>query len=318
MFEQLGLIGCGLMGGSFALAARRAGLVKRVVGYSKSPTTTQHALRLGVIDAEAPSMLRAISGADLVLVAVPVAATETVFESIKHLRVPDNTLVMDVGSTKRDVADAARRILGGNAALFVPAHPIAGREVAGVANADPDLYLGKQVILTPLENTLPGHVRRAAELWQAIGSRVTYMTPEAHDAALAAVSHFPHLAAFALMLSLTEQPEGAAFLDLAGSGFRDFTRIAASEPHLWRDVLLANQEQVRHQSRLFRKALVALEHHMAEGHADELLHLIGQASAARANWKPAEQAASALAQPAADNATPRPRSRLSTFFNTGF
>jgi prephenate dehydrogenase len=321
MFEQLGLIGCGLMGGSFALAARRAGVVKRVVGYSKSPTTTQRALQLGVIDAEASSMLRAISGADLVLVAVPVAATETVFQSIKHLRVGDGTLVIDVGSTKRDVADAARRALGKNAALFVPAHPIAGSETAGVANADPNLYMGKQVILTPLENTLPGHVRRAAELWQAIGSRVSYMTPEAHDAALAAVSHFPHLAAFALMLSLTEQPEGAAFLDLAGSGFRDFTRIAAGEPHLWRDVLLANQDQVRHQSRLFRKALVALEHHMAQGRSDQLLHLIGQASTARANWKPADQTAGAPVQPAApatpDNPAPRPRSRLSTFFNTG-
>jgi prephenate dehydrogenase len=274
------------MGGSFALAARRAGLVKRVVGYSKSPATTQRALHLGVIDAEASSMLQAISGADLVLVAVPVAATETVFQSIKHLRVSD-ALVMDVGSTKGDVADTARRVLGENAALFVPAHPVAGREVSGVDYADPDLYAGKQVILTPLESTRPDHVRRATELWQAIGSRVTTMTPEAHDAALAAVSHFPHLAAFAFMLGLIEQHEGAAFLELAGSGFRDFTRIAAGEPHMWRDILIANQQQVRHQSRLFRKALDTLEQYMDEGRADELLRLIGQASAARAHWQPA-------------------------------
>jgi len=317
MFEQLGLIGCGLMGGSFALAARRAGTVKRVVGYSKSPTTTQRALKLGVIDAEASSMLRAISGSDLVLIAVPVAVTETVFESIKHLRMRD-VLVMDVGSTKRDVADAARRVLGHSAALFVPAHPIAGREVSGVDNADPNLYAGKRVILTPLENTRTEYVQRATELWQAIGSQVTCMTPDAHDAALAAVSHFPHLAAFALMLSLIEQPEGAAFLDLAGSGFRDFTRIAAAEPHMWRDILLANQEQVRHQSRQFRKALVAFEQHMTQGRENELLHLIEQASTARANWKPAAPAGSTAAPPAATrNDESRPRFSLSSFFNTG-
>jgi len=320
MFEQLGLIGCGLMGGSFALAVRRAGLVKRVVGYSKSPTTTQRALQLGVIDAEAPSMLQAISGADLVLVAVPVGVTETVFQSVKHLRMRD-TLIMDVGSTKRDVADAARRALGENAALFVPAHPIAGREVSGVDNADPDLYAGQQVILTPLENTLPSHLQRATQLWQAIGSRVTCMTPEAHDAALAAVSHFPHLAAFALMLSLVEQQEEAAFLDLAGPGFRDFTRIAAAEPHMWRDVLIANQEQVRHQSRLFRKALVTLEHHMAQGRAHELLRLLGTASVARANWKPAGPTGNPPAQPAApatpDDESPHARFSMSSFFGTG-
>jgi prephenate dehydrogenase len=314
MFEQLGVIGCGLMGGSFALATRRAGLVKRVVGYSKSPTTTQRALQMGVIDIEAPSMLRAISGSDLVLIAVPVAVTETVFQSIRHLRVRD-TLVMDVGSTKSDVAAAARRVLGANAALFVPAHPIAGREVAGVANADPDLYAGKQVILTPLEETLPDHIQRATRLWQGIGCRVATMTPEAHDAALAAVSHFPHLAAFALMLGLVEQPEGAAFMDMAGPGFRDFTRIAAAEPHMWRDILIANQAQVRHQSRLFRKALATLEHLMADGRTDELLRLIDQASAARANWKPADAAPPPPLR--RDDDAPRTRFSLSSFFGTG-
>ena len=147
MFEQLGLIGCGLMGGSFALALKRAGLVKRVVGYSKSPSTTDRARQMGVIDVEAPSALLAVSGADIVLLAVPVAATEATFKAIRHLVTPD-MLIMDVGSTKRDVVDAARRVLRDQVGGFVPAHPVAGREVAGVDNADPDLYAGKQVILT--------------------------------------------------------------------------------------------------------------------------------------------------------------------------
>jgi prephenate dehydrogenase len=141
MFEQLGLIGCGLMGGSFALALKRAGLVKRVVGYSKSPTTTERARQMGVIDIEAPSALLAVSGADIVLIAVPVSATEATFKTIKHLTTPD-MLIMDVGSTKRDVIDAARRTLREHIGLFVPAHPIAGKELSGVEHADPDLYAG--------------------------------------------------------------------------------------------------------------------------------------------------------------------------------
>ena len=139
MFEQLGLIGCGLMGGSFALAMKRAGLVKRIVGYSKSPSTTDRARQLGVIDIEAPSALLAVSGADIVLIAVPVAATEATFKAIKHLVTPQ-MLIMDVGSTKRDVIDAARRALREQVGSFVPAHPIAGREVACVDHADADLY----------------------------------------------------------------------------------------------------------------------------------------------------------------------------------
>mgnify|MGYP006199304799 CR=1 FL=1 len=157
MFEQLGLIGCGLMGGSFALALKKAGLVKRVVGYSKSPSTTERARQMGVIDVEAPSALLAVSGADLVLLAVPVSATEATFKAIRHL-LNNNTLVMDVGSTKREVIDAARRVLKDQVGVFVPTHPIAGKEVAGVEHADADLYHGRQVIVTPIERTLTTQV----------------------------------------------------------------------------------------------------------------------------------------------------------------
>ncbi len=178
MFEQLGLIGCGLMGGSFALALKRAGLVKRVVGYSKSPSTTERARLMGVIDVEAPSALLAVSGADIVLIAVPVAATEATFKAIKHL-VTDNMLIMDVGSTKRDVIDAGRRALREQIGSFVPAHPITGKEVSGVDNADPDLYTGRQVILTPIERTLTVQLQKAVDVWTALGCRVLKMSPEA-------------------------------------------------------------------------------------------------------------------------------------------
>jgi prephenate dehydrogenase len=284
MFEQLGLIGCGLMGGSFALALKRAGLVKRVVGYSKSPSTTERARQMGVIDVEAPSALLAVSGADIVLLAVPVAATEATLKAIKHLVTPE-MLIMDVGSTKRDVVDAARRVLREQVGTFVPAHPITGREVAGVENADPELYTGKQVILTPIERTRTTQLQQAADLWSALGCQVVKMSPESHDAAFAAVSHLPHLIAFALMNSITGQDQGREFLSLAGPGFRDFTRIAAGDPHIWRDILLANREELLAQSMRFRHALLSMEKLITEGSPEPLEKLIEQASHARATWR---------------------------------
>ena len=284
MFEQLGLIGCGMMGGSFALALKRAGLVKRVVGYSKSPSTTERARQLGVIDVEAPSALLAVSGADLVLLAVPVSATEATFKAIRHL-VRGNVLIMDVGSTKREVIDAARRVLKDQVGVFVPAHPIAGKEVAGVEHADPDLYHGRQVILTPIERTLTAQLEKASQLWTALGCHVKQMSPEAHDAAYAAVSHLPHMVAFALMNAIQGQSDGPDFLSLAGPGFRDFTRIAASDPAMWRDVLMSNREELLAQSRHFQRALHAMETAINAGNPDALEALIEQASSARARWR---------------------------------
>lgn len=283
MFEQLGVIGCGLMGGSFALAMKRAGLVKRVVGYSKSPSTTERARQMGVIDVEAPSALLAVSGADIVLVAVPVSATEATFKAIKHLVTPQ-MLVMDVGSTKRDVIDAGRRALREQVGSFVPAHPITGKEVSGVEHADADLFHGRQVILTPIERTLTTQLQKAVDVWSALGCKVLKMSPEGHDAAFAAVSHLPHLIAFALMNAISGQPAGADFLSLAGPGFRDFTRIAASDAKVWRDIMVSNREELLGQSKIFLRNLQAIELMLTTGNGEALEGLIEQASLARANW----------------------------------
>jgi prephenate dehydrogenase len=283
MFEQLGLIGCGLMGGSFALALKEAGLVKRVAGYSKSPTTTERARQMGIIDVEAPSALLAVSGADLVLIAVPVAATEATFRSIKHLITP-NVLVMDVGSTKRDVVDAARTALGERVGSFVPAHPITGREVSGVEHACADLYSGKQVILTPTERTLTAQLDKAVAMWTALGCSVRQMSPDAHDAAFAAVSHLPHLLAFALISSISSQHEAREFLSLAGPGFRDFTRIAGSDPVMWRDILMANKSELLAQAKLFKRTLSTLESMISNDQGDALEGVLQLASQARSRW----------------------------------
>ncbi|MCU0774063.1 MAG: prephenate dehydrogenase/arogenate dehydrogenase family protein [Ideonella sp.] len=284
MFSQLGVIGCGLMGGSFALALKRAGLVKRVVGYSKSPSTVEAARRLGIIDVGAESALLAVSGSDLVLVAVPVSASEATFKAIRHLIEP-TMLVMDVGSTKRDVVDAARRVLRERLPSFVPAHPIAGKESSGVQHADADLYVGRQVILTPLPQTTPELVQKATDAWSAVGAQVLRMTPENHDAAFAAVSHLPHLLAFAYFSSVTQQPAGRDFLSLAGPGFRDFTRIAASDPSIWRDILIANREEVLKQAQRLRASLEMFEIVMKDGNGAALERLIRLASDARAGWQ---------------------------------
>jgi prephenate dehydrogenase len=284
MFNQLGVIGCGLMGGSFALALKRAGLVKRVIGYSKSPSTTERARKMGVIDDTAESALLAVSGSDIVLMAVPVSASEATFKAIRHMVEP-GVLFMDVGSTKRDVVDAARRVLKERVGSFVPAHPIAGKEVSGVAHADASLYAGRQVIITPLPQTHADLVQKATDVWSAIGAQVLRMTPENHDAAFAAVSHLPHMLAFAFFNSVAKQPAGRDFLSLAGPGFRDFTRIAASDPEVWRDILMSNREEILKQSMRFRHTLDALEHVIKTSNVEALEDLIRSASDARSNWQ---------------------------------
>jgi len=296
MFNQLGLIGCGLMGGSFALALKKAGLVRRVVGYSKSPSTVEKARRLGVIDVAAESALLAVSGSDIVIIAVPVAATEGTFKSIRHLVNP-GVLFMDVASTKRDVVDAARRVLKERLPSFVPAHPIAGREVAGIEHADAQLYQGRKVILTPLAQTDATLVQKATDVWAAIGCQVLKMSPENHDAAFAAVSHLPHLVAFAYLNAMNQQPAGKEFLSLAGPGFRDFSRIAASDPNVWRDILLSNREEILKQSAAFRGALDEMERSMREWNGEALEKQITTASNVRSQW-------TATIQPAAVNPKP--------------
>ena len=283
-FRQLGLIGCGLMGGSFALAMKQAGLVDRVIGYSKSPSTTERAKQLGVIDQTAESALLAVSGSDIVLIAVPVAATGATFRAIRHL-VTTDMLVMDVGSTKRDVVDAARRSLKEQAVAFVPAHPITGKELSGVQHADAQLFQGRQVILTPIDQTLPLLVEKARAVWTAIGSQVQVMTPEAHDAAFAAVSHLPHLLAFAYFTGVLQQAESEDFLALAGPGFRDFTRIAASDAAIWRDILIANREEILKQAEHFRGALGVLEQCLRDSQGESLEALLRGVSQARGHWR---------------------------------
>ena len=283
-FKQLGLVGCGLMGASFALALQNKALVERVVGFSPSDGTRQKALQRGVIHQAAASAAIAVQGADLVLIAVPVSHTSNCLREIAPYLSPD-CLLMDVGSTKGDVVAAARAAVGDKLGCFLPAHPIAGTAQAGVDHAEGSLYQDRALILTPLAHNTPAQIAQATALWQAIGSRVHQMTPEAHDQTFAAVSHVPHLLAFAQVNGLLQQPEGEAFLKLAGPGFRDFSRIAAGDPAVWRDIFSANRAQVLAQLGQFQSTLNELQKSIENNDLQALHRLIDQASQARSAWR---------------------------------
>ncbi len=282
-FQRLALIGCGLMGGSFALALRQAGLVQHITGFSASEKTRQRAVQLGVIDQACISVAEAVQGADLVLLAVPVGAMQSSFAALREALQP-HALLMDVGSTKCDVIAAAQAVLGDRLSCFVPAHPIAGKEVAGIEHAEASLYQARRTILTPLPQNSIRQIKTASELWTAIGSHVSHMTAQAHDATFAAVSHLPHLLAFATVNALMAQPQGSAFLEMAGPGFRDFSRIAASDASVWRDILSANQSEVLTQMAHFRAALDQFENALKQGNTAALQQLIQQASDVRSAW----------------------------------
>ena len=282
-FRRLAVLGVGLLGGSFALAAKRAALAREVVGYSKSPSTIQAAIKAGVIDHGADSALQAATGADLVVLAVPVAAIGPLLRQIR-LGLSDSALLLDVGSTKADVADAALHALGEAARQFVPCHPIAGSERSGVQHAQVDLFDGRRVVVTPLEANPARFVDAATQVWEALGGVVSVMSPHEHDAAFAAVSHLPHLLAFAFVYAIARQPQGSGFLQLAGPGFRDFTRIAGSDPTMWRDVFQANSAEVLQQLQMFKQAVAGFEAQLRQGNWSVLESLIRQASQSRRDW----------------------------------
>jgi prephenate dehydrogenase len=262
---------------------RDAGLVQTIAGFSASEKTRQRAVELKVIDQSCTSVAEAVQGADLVLLAVPVGAMHSSFAAMRDVLQP-NTLLMDVGSTKCDVIAAAQATLGERLSCFVPAHPIAGKEVAGIEHAEAALYKERRTILTPLPQTSIHRMQAAHEVWTAIGSHVSTMTPEAHDATFAAVSHLPHMLAFAAVNALTAQAQGATFLDMAGPGFRDFSRIAASDASVWRDILSANKSEVLKQVAHFRAALEQFETTLKQGDTAALQQLIQQASDVRSAW----------------------------------
>jgi prephenate dehydrogenase len=275
---KLAVIGVGLIGGSFALALKQAKAVSQVVGVGRNAANLRLALERGIIDSIAPDAASAARGADLVLVATPVGQYLEVFKSLENA----NVLITDGGSTKRDVIAAARKALGKRVARFVPAHPIAGAEKSGAAAASAELFRGRRVVLTPLPENASSDVEKVEAAWKAAGAKVSRMQPDEHDAVLATVSHLPHLLAFALVHDVASRPNSEQLFSFAAGGFRDFTRIASSHPEMWRDICLANRDQLLKETEKFAEKLEQVRKLL--DHPAELEKLFAEARAARDQW----------------------------------
>ena len=283
MLKKLVVCGVGLIGASFALGLKAAGAVDEVVGVGRTPAPLLEARRLGVIDRVASDWVDALHNADLVLLAIPVGQMATVLKAMApHLSLA--TMVTDGGSTKSDVVAAARAALGEKIAQFVPGHPIAGAEKSGVAAAQADLYVGKRVVLTPLtENSAVG-IGLVQSAWEACGAKVSRLAPEEHDRVFAAVSHLPHLLAFALVHDFAQRPNSDQLFGFAAGGFRDFTRIASSHPEMWRDICIANRHALLLELDAYMVELMCTRVLLAGGDAEGLEALFSAARARREAW----------------------------------
>ena len=281
--KRVALVGVGLIGGSFAMAVRRAGLSGTLVGVDRDAAALERAAGLGVIDTAATSVTEGVRGADLVVVAVPVRAIGGVLHDVA-LALEPRGVVTDVGSTKGDVVRIAREELRASFPRFVPGHPIAGREASGVEAAIPDLFKGARVVLTPAAQTDADAVDLVRGCWEAIGARVTMLDPQAHDRIFAAVSHLPHLLSFALVSEIASRPEAAELLGFAAGGFRDFTRIAASSPEMWRDISLQNRDALLAELDRYGARLAVFRELIARGEGAGLERLMAEARSARRAW----------------------------------
>jgi prephenate dehydrogenase len=284
MFKKIVVCGVGLIGGSFALACKKSTLgIRQVVGMGRSRAPLEQALALGVIDSFTTDWAAVLNDADLVLLGMPVGQMPEVMRAmVPHLQA--QTVVTDAGSTKSDVVAAARAAFGEKISQFVPGHPIAGAEKSGVAAAQVDLYRDKRVVLTPLPENAPADVARVQAAWEACGARVSQLTPEAHDKIFAAVSHLPHLLAFALVHELAGRDNADQLFDFAAGGFRDFTRIASSHPEMWRDICVANRGALLSELDAYMAELMRVRVLLAGANAEGLSTLFATARDRRDAW----------------------------------
>ncbi len=288
-FSRVVIVGVGLIGGSLALSLKRAGVVGTVVGVGRSAASLEKAKALGVIDEVAESLADAARGASLIVLCAPVAQNFALLHALEpHLQ--PGTIVTDAGSTKSDVIMAAKTALGDKVAQFVPAHPIAGRELNGVEAALNDLYLGKKVVMCPLQENSRADVAAVRAMWEATGADVHVMSAVQHDAVFASVSHLPHVLSYALVAQVANAEDAALKLDFAGGGFRDFTRIAGSSPEMWRDICIANKEALLREISTYEAVLGHLKAQIKAGDGAALERVFTRASNTRLKWGAARAA----------------------------
>jgi prephenate dehydrogenase len=283
LFERVAILGVGLIGGSFALALKEARACGHVVGAGRNSANLTLALERGVVDSTAADAVAAAHGADLVLLAAPLAQFPKLLREVASVLGP-KALVTDGGSTKRDVVAAARAALGRKIGQFVPAHPIAGGEKSGAGAASATLFQRKRVVLTPLPENPEPSIKKINEAWSVCGANVTRMTPEEHDAVLGAVSHLPHVLAYALVHEIASRENGAQLFGYAAGGFRDFTRIASSHPEMWRDICLANRDRLLAELDRYGEKLQAMRRLLEAADGPGLEKVFAEAREARERW----------------------------------
>ncbi|MCP4430953.1 MAG: prephenate dehydrogenase/arogenate dehydrogenase family protein [Gammaproteobacteria bacterium] len=280
MIEKLVIIGVGLIGGSLSLALKQAGVVNNVVGCDRSPQNLQKGVDLGVIDSFELSISEAVKTADVVVVAVPLGAMHMVFQQICE-SITDHTIVTDVGSSKRSVVEVARQTMGDRFPQFVPGHPIAGAEKSGVEAGFASLFQNRSVILTPVKETDNKLIERVDSMWRHCGAIIEYLDVDHHDRVLGATSHLPHMLAYAMVNYLSGLNDHDEIFRYAAGGFRDFTRIASSDPVMWRDVCLSNGNTLLKLIEGYQDELDMISKAIQHNDADQLLQLFGKAKSER-------------------------------------
>lgn len=283
MINKLVIFGVGLIGGSLALALREADYCKQIVGCGRNAENLQKAIELGVIDRYTLDAQAAVRDADMVLLAVPMGAMQAVLEQIKGV-LPDNCILTDAGSTKGSIVEQVREVMGAGYTQFVPGHPVAGREKSGVEAAVADLYQGRRVILTPTQTTDPQALAAVTAMWAVTGAMVEQMPVDLHDQVLAATSHLPHVLAFSLVDTLLNMPQQEDILRYAAGGFRDFTRIASSDPVMWRDICLYNDEAILRMIQALQANLGEFATLIREQQGEALYQRMTKAKQARDNY----------------------------------
>jgi len=278
--RRLAIIGVGLIGGSYARALRQAGIVDQIVGCGRGKANLELAVELGVVDQYTHDVSEAVTGADLVFISVPLGAVQTTFSAMKGC-LSDDVVVTDAGSTKGSVVRDVEAVFGESPSWFVPGHPIAGTEKNGVEASFAELYQDRRVILTPVCETDPAATAKIDALWRYCGAEVSYMTVAHHDEILAATSHLPHMLAFGLVDTLARMKENDEIFRYAAGGFRDFTRIASSNPVMWRDICIANREALSDMLSAFASEMVDLSETIRDADSEHLLEIFSRAKAAR-------------------------------------
>ncbi len=282
-FRRILIFGVGLIGGSLSLALRKSGYTGKIVGIDRSKEVLERAHQLGLIDEIAVSTPEAVSEADLILIAAPVAQTGTILSLIKPY-LQDSVVVTDVGSTKSDVVAVAYQVLGEKVGCFIPSHPIAGREKNGPDAAVNDLFDGKKLVITPLPENSKKDVNRIAAMWQQCQAIIHYMSPDDHDNVFALVSHLPHLLSYVLVDQVARHNNADLMFQYAASGFRDFTRIAGSSPEMWRDISMANKKQLLSELDNYLIELGQIRSMLAAGDAEGINQIYTNAQKARYDW----------------------------------